>query len=750
MNLDNARKTFFLESRENLQRVEENLLSLEENAHDEEFINALFREVHTIKGSAGMFGFDDISEFAHIFENLLDSFRKHEIDFSQELIDVSLDSHDYLKEIINIAESGDTVSDEIRMQRDAIRSRIQSILQHPSTEETAADAVPSEAATKQQLNQANGPSDVDEDEDRGVRNRYWHISLRFEENSYTSGIDPFSFIQYLKSIGTLVNVVTITDSVPPLETYDPEKCYLGFEIDLDAPAGTTKQDLVNVFEFLTDDSHVVILPPHSAVDHYRSLIEATDDAVQLGELLVQSGTLTKNELRDALRLQDEKYTDSDSKKALLGEVIVREKMVEPDLMEAALAKQRENRTKEERTKRSIRVDAEKIDQLITLVGELVISGANIQQRTETTDDTELSEAVALMARLVDEIRDASMNIRMVPIGETFATFRRTVHDLSKQMNKDVAIEIYGGDTELDKTLVEKIGDPLMHLVRNAVDHGIEPQDERVVSGKDTTATITLNAYHESGSIVIEVTDDGRGLDREKILAKAIEHQLVEPNQSVSDRELWSVIMMPGFSTTEQVTGVSGRGVGMDVVKRNIESLRGIIDIESVAGKGTTFRIHLPLTLAIIDGFLVTVRGQHFVFPLDMVLECTDADEEKISYEGGHFFTLREEVLPFMNVGNLFFGEDDAAADGSSRENRRNKKRMVIVEYARKRAGLVVDELLGEFQTVIKPLGKLFHDLKWISGATILGSGDVALIIDVPRLIAYIREQSKTEKKRVLI
>ncbi|MEK7207107.1 MAG: chemotaxis protein CheA, partial [Pseudomonadota bacterium] len=302
-------------------------------------------------------------------------------------------------------------------------------------------------------------------------------------------------------------------------------------------------------------------------------------------------------------------------------------------------------------------------------------------------------------------------------------FRRTVHDLSRELNKEIELVIDGAETELDKTVIERIGDPLMHLVRNAMDHGIEPASRRGAAGKPEKGTVRLNAFHDSGSIVIEVSDDGAGLNREKILKRALERGLVTPDQALSDKEIHNLVFEPGFSTTENVTSLSGRGVGMDVVRRNVEALRGMAEIESQEGRGTTVRMRLPLTLAIIDGFLMGVGSASYVVPLDMVVECVELDEQHAA-RGRHYVDLRGEVLPFLRLREQFREEGQA----SRREN------VVVVQYAGRKAGLVVDKLMGEFQTVIRPLGKIFANLQGVSGTTILGSGEVALILDVPSLI----------------
>jgi two-component system chemotaxis sensor kinase CheA len=327
---------------------------------------------------------------------------------------------------------------------------------------------------------------------------------------------------------------------------------------------------------------------------------------------------------------------------------------------------------------------------------------------------------------------------MVQIGETFKRFNRVVRDVSKELGKDIELVVTGGETELDKTVVEKIGDPLTHLIRNSMDHGIESAEVRAANGKPAKGTLSLNAYHDSGSIVIEVGDDGGGLNKEKILRKAIERGIVAPGQTLSDREIYNLIFEAGFSTADQVSNLSGRGVGMDVVRRNIEALRGTVDLDSTPGEGTIVRIRLPLTLAIIDGFLVGVGESAYVVPLEMVLECVELTEaERQTLDNRAYVNLRGEVLPFIRLRNHF----DVEGKSGRREN------IVVVKYGDQKAGFVVDRLMGEFQTVIKPLGKMFSRLKGIGGSTILGTGEVALILDVPSLIqqASAREADKHEE-----
>ncbi|MDD5030902.1 MAG: chemotaxis protein CheA, partial [Rhodoferax sp.] len=448
---------------------------------------------------------------------------------------------------------------------------------------------------------------------------------------------------------------------------------------------------------------------------YISLISMQPgEPARLGDMLVRCGTLTPKELDMAL----DKQADTLAKP--IGTILVEQGSVRPEVVEAALTKQKLVKETAATESKSIRVDAEKLDSLINLVGELIIAGASVNLIAHRSKVIELTESTSKLATLVEEVRDSALQLRMVRIGATFNRFQRVVHDVSRDLGKDVALQIDGEDTELDKTVVEKIGDPLMHLVRNCMDHGIESADIRQQRGKPVQGLVKLNAFHDSGSIVITVEDDGGGLKKDRILAKAVERGLVEAGHHLSDADIYGLVFEPGFSTAEKVTNLSGRGVGLDVVKRNITALRGTVGITSTEGVGTQVSIRLPLTLAIIDGFLVGIDKAVYAIPLDMIEECV-----AYSAEPGHDYTnLRGEVLPFIRLRELF----SVPGKPAKGEN------IVVLKHAGQKAGLVVDTLLGEFQTVIKPLGQMFAQSRCISGSTILGSGDVALILDVPQLV----------------
>jgi two-component system chemotaxis sensor kinase CheA len=712
MNLDLALQTFIVESRELLEDMENALLAVEHAEIKTEMVNATFRAAHTIKGSAGMFGLDHIVAFTHVVESVLDQVRDGKVGIEDRLIVLLLSCCDFIGVIIDAVAAGQLDADADTEQRGA--PLLAQLRLYLSVNQAHAASMPLAALQTEQVQRIDGGGQNQHD-----FHDYWHISLRFGRDVLRNGMDPLSFLRYLCRLGTIAGIETLPDALPPADEMDPESCYLGFEIAFDSTAD--KATIDNVFEFVRDDCSIRILPPHSRISEYIRLIqELPEETARLGEILVLCGSVTAQEVDAALSAQLDERLGERLAAPPIGAILVDHGTVLPVVVEAALAKQKQVSELKAQESRSIRVDAGKLDHLINLVGELIIAGARTKLIAQRVHSAELQECASTLAGLVEEVRDSALQLRMVKIGATFNRFQRVVHDVAREIGKDIALIVNGEDTELDKTVVEKIADPLTHLVRNAIDHGIEAAAVRTARGKPAKGTVQLNAYHDSGSIVIEVRDDGGGLKRDKILAKAIERGLVEPGRSLSDREICNLIFEPGFSTADQITNLSGRGVGMDVVKRNIIALRGSVDISSEEGVGATVTVRLPLTLAIINGFLVGIGKSVFVIPLDMIEECVE-----FSAEPGHDYTnLRGQVLPFVRLRELF----DIPGLPTRRES------IVVVRYGGQKAGLVVDALLGESQAVIKPLGKMFHEVKCISGSTILGNGDVALILDVPALV----------------
>ena len=710
LDLDDALETFILESRELLESMETALLGIENTDDKTEMVNAIFRAAHTIKGSAGLFSLDHVVAFTHVVESVLDRVRAGKLALADKLVVLMLGCCDHVGALIEGVASGERKGNaELLADGEPLTQQLRAYLDAPKSEPTAAAA----AATTTRSVPTADTVHVERISGDTANADHWHISVRFGPDVLRNGMDPLSFIRYLGTIGRITAMVTDTHELPDADKMDPETCYLGFDIAFQTTAD--KATIEKTFEFVQDDCRLVILPPNSLISEYIKLIEQHQgSAARLGDMLVQCGTLTEQELALALSAQ----TDTPAKP--IGTILVEQGSVHPEVVEAALSKQKQVKEVGAAESKSIRVDADKLDQLINLVGELIIAGASVNLIAHRARVVELTEATSKLATLVEEVRDSALQLRMVRIGATFNRFQRVVHDVSRDLGKDVCLVINGEETELDKTVVEKIGDPLMHLVRNSMDHGIEDADVRAARGKPEQGTLKLNAFHDSGAIVITVEDDGGGLKREKILAKAIERGLVDAGHHLSDSEVYALIFEPGFSTAEKVTNLSGRGVGLDVVKRNITALRGTVGISSEEGVGTTVTVRLPLTLAIIDGFLVGVDKSVYAIPLDMIEECV-----AYSAEPGHDYTnLRGEVLPFIRIRELF----------SVRGKPAKGENIVVLKHAGQKAGLVVDTLLGEFQTVIKPLGQMFAQSKCISGSTILGSGEVALILDVPSLV----------------
>lgn len=718
---------FAQEAEQLLSDMENALLSLETDPGDNETINRLFRAMHTIKGSSGLFGFSPIVGFTHLAESVLDKVRNGEQQINEDLISVLLDCKDHTGRLIEhcLANPEEALPENLAATGETLIQRL--------TNGSAIDCqrFPQENSTLQ--SEGGGEISIDDS---------WLISLKFGLDAFRNGIDPLPFIQYLKTMGEIKEILTMAPAMPSGEAMDPENCYLHFNIAFNSDA--SKQAIEAVFEFAENDCEIHILPPNTKVDEYISLLDSkNEDEVQLlGEMLMRVGALTPKDVKRALALQTQTGLEPTGKNINrpLGEILVEQQVVQEPVVEQALKKQEQVKRKLATDANYIRIDAAKLGQLINLVGELVISNAALVTIIERHDLSEAEDVVATMTNLINSIRDTSLEIRMVQIGETFSRFRRVVRDVSNELGKQIELIISGGETELDKTVVEKINDPLTHLVRNALDHGIESPEQRLAAGKLAHGTVHLNAYHESGHIVIQIADDGAGLDCDKIVAKAVANGLIKQDHGLSQTEVFNLIFAAGLSTKEQATSLSGRGVGMDVVKKNIEAMHGTVSIDSELGQGTTMTIQLPLTLAIIDGFMVSAEQERFIIPLNMVAECVEM--EAMAEHDSHYINLRGQVLPYVRLRDYF----NCRPSGESTRH----ESMVVVKFGKHKAGLVVDRLHGELQTVIKPLGKIFEQLQGISGATVLGDGNVALILDVQSLIQqFIQNSPHTQTKHLM-
>jgi len=712
MSRDPALDTFLAEGAELLSAMESVLLRCEQGSADAETINELFRAAHTIKGSAGLFGLDAIVAFTHVVESVLDRARSESLPISAAAAAILLECTDHIAQLVEAVAAGEQGEDPALTKAGAkvLKRLAKETGYAPARKATKGQPVAAAAAKTESYS-------ADSDDQQRAAGETWHVSVRFGESVLKNGMDPLSFIRYLTTLGTIVGIVIVDDALPPLAQFDAENSYLGFEMAF--KTDTDKAKIEAAFEFVRDDCTLHVLPPHSPIADFAALFRNGKESIQrMAEFLGQCGSLTALEVQVCLSMQEG------------GDELASAQATEDTSSEAAAAakagKDEPRAPKEAKSpdNRSIRVDGDKLDKLIDWIGELIIAGAATGSIASQAGLPVLNESAQQLARIVGEIRDQALKLRMVQIGSTFSRFHRVVRDVARETGKDINLEIGGGETELDRTLVEGIADPLTHLVRNAIDHGIETPEVRQSRGKAATGTVKLNAYHDAGSVVIEVADDGGGLKRDRIVQKATERGLITAGQVLTDEQVFSLIFEPGFSTAEQVTNLSGRGVGMDVVKRNITALRGTVEVRSESGRGTRVCIRLPLTLAIIDGFQVGVGQSQFVIPLDLVEECVEMESAGGAAEGVGHITLHGSVLPLIHLHHMF----------DIRQKPGRRQSVVVVRGAGKRVGIVVDELLGELQAVIKPLSRLFSQLQGIGGSTILGTGKVALILDVPGLV----------------
>jgi len=631
------RQAFQEEARELLVELESALLELNDKRDDRELVGRAFRALHTIKGSGGMFGFDDIARFAHGLEAAFDRLRSGEIAATSSLINLALASGDQIKAMLDASAGSGAVD----------HSRSASILAE-LCELTGAQA--NEPCATQLSGGAPGAGD-------SGQARQWRIRFRPGEKVVLNGTNPLLLLQELRTLGPM-RVTVDTAAIPPLREMDPECCYLGWDLLLTTPAAPDA--IRDIFIFIEDECELSIEPV-------------------------------------AERIAATPQTEVPDRKAVTG----------PG------------------TASSIRVSAEKLDQLVNLVGELVTVQARLSEVASRRDDADILDISEAVDRLTAALRENSMSIRMLPLKSTFERFRRLVHDLGIELRKEVELTIEGADTELDKTVIDQLNDPLVHLIRNAMDHGIEAPEARRAAGKRATARIHLSAQHSGAHVLIRVSDDGRGVDVDRVRVRAIEQGLIGADARLSEQEILLLILAPGFSTARAVTDVSGRGVGMDVVRRSMEGLRGAVEIASKPGEGMTVTLRLPLTLAIIDGLLVRVGQSHFVLPLANSLECVELTRQDIrDAHGKHLANVRGEIIPYIRLREYF--QIDA--------ERPEREQIMLVETEHGQYGFVVDQVLGDHQTVIKNLGRLYRNVQVVSGATILGNGSVALILDPHRLV----------------
>ncbi len=684
--MDSHRQTYIEEARELLTELEESLLELEQRPDDREQIARVFRAMHTIKGSGAMFGFDDVARFTHEVETVFDRVRSGDIPVSRVLIDLTLKARDCIRAMID--DASDKWDEEAK-------SGLIASFAHLSL----APAKPEEASP-QNTSSAHGLPEP----------AHYRIRFKPSPEMFLSGANPLLLLNELREMGDCT-IVAQLEGIPSLADINSELCYTYWDIML-----TTDKDAAavrDVFIFVEDTSEL-------AIEEIGGAGSSDDERghKKLGEILLERGDIRDEDLNMVL-----------AQKRPIGEMLVDAGLVSQDRVRSALLEQDHLKGVKKKLTRdevlsSVRVPAEKLDRLVDLVGELVTVQARLTRKSALQKDAELMLIAEEVERLTEELRGDTMSIRMLPIGTTFGRFKRLVRDLSRELGKEVDLVTEGAETELDKTVIERLSDPLVHLIRNCIDHGIESPAQRLSRGKPEKGVIHLSAAHAGASVLITIRDDGSGLSAETIRAKAVEKGLIPVDALLTERELFSLIFIPGFSTASKITGVSGRGVGMDVVKRTIDGLRGSIEVESRPNVGTAITLRLPLTLAIIDGLLVNVKEDCFVIPLSAVEECIELTrEEAVRTEARRLVNLRGQPVPYVRLRESFGLSGALPAI----------EQVVIVEADGHRLGFAVDQVVGQHQTVIKGLSRVYGDVDGLSGATIMGDGTVALILDVAKL-----------------
>ena len=682
--------TFREEATELLIVLESALLELEEQPDDVESVDQAFRAMHTIKGSGAMFGFDRLSAFTHHLENAFDLVRSGELAVTKSLINIALGSGDHIRHLLDDMNP----SPGVEAEGDALLEKLSGLL--PGHEESPEN----DAHQQQQVEPNEAETDTT-----------WRIRITPTGDTLANGMDPLPVLREISALGSC-HITTLHEGLPSLSELDPEACLLSWDIIL--TTGQQKNAIDDVFIFVMDDWEISI----EEIDQDGRWIDPQEEKT-VGEILVERGDVTPQEVEQAL-----------SQKKRTGEILAEEVKVPPEKIKAALAEQQvvrkaHHKRKSKESVANVKVPADKLDSLMDLVGELVIAQARLNESAGKLVDTDLTSVAEEIERLTTELRDNTLGLRMLPIGTTFARFRRLVRDLANDLGKEIELVTEGAETELDKTVIDSLGDPLVHLIRNSIDHGIELPEEREAVGKPRKGTVHLSAVHSESHVVIKINDDGAGLDAVAIRAKAIERGVLSEDSEATDQELYNLIFDAGFSTAKTVSNVSGRGVGMDVVKRSIESLRGKVSIDSERGVGSTVTVELPLTLAIIEGLLVRVADERFVLPLSLVEECIElTSEQGQQRNGGQLIEVRGELVPYLHLRDWF----------GLQGNNPLIEQIVVTRMGDTRFGFTVDEVIGQHQTVIKGLGKLYEGVKGLSGATILGDGTVALILDAPKLV----------------
>nr|CAD6604099.1 chemotaxis protein CheA [Rhizobium sp. TCK] len=735
MDMNEIKEIFFQECEEQLAELESGLLKLNDGDRDPETVNAVFRAVHSIKGGAGAFGLDDLVAFAHVFETTLDCVRSNRLEPTQDVLKVMLKSADVLADLTNAARDGGYV-DETRSR--ALVKELEALAngevpapaaKAPEPATSAATPAPTDDSGFQPI-----PFSFDSFDDGEAVNdsRAYEISFRPRRELYTKGNEAALLLRDLSRIGEM-SINCDADGLPALDKMDPEEAYFSWTIQLKTEK--SEDDIRTVFEFAEWDCDLEIREAaDSAPEEELPMIPVPFDLSALDE--TDTAAETTSSANAAVEAVAAAETASSVSKMAAAAARVEKKEASATAASTAAA---QNAAAAAAAGQTIRVDLDRVDRLINLVGELVINQAMLSQsviENDTTGTSSINMGLEELQQLTREIQDSVMAIRAQPVKPVFQRMSRIVREVADMVGKSIRLVTEGENTEVDKTVIDKLAEPLTHMIRNAVDHGIETPEKREAAGKDPEGTIKLTAKHRSGRIVIELVDDGAGINRERVRQKAIDNDLIAADANLTDEEIDNLIFAPGFSTADKISDISGRGVGMDVVKRSIQALGGRISISSRPGHGSTFTMSLPLTLAVLDGMVVTVAGQTLVVPLTAIVETLQPEASSIHSFGANqrLISIRDSFCPLVDVGRIlnFRATQANPVEGVA---------LLVESEGGGQRALMVDAIQGQRQVVIKSLEANYTHVPGIAAATILGDGRVALILDVDAVVAASRGQS---------
>ncbi len=737
---------FIEEVEDIISRLEVDLIDLEKNKHNQDLINKVFRSFHTIKGSGGLVGFNDLSNYTHHIEALLEKIRNGQEEVTPPSMEKFLTAVDKTKGYINLIKKGEVPSpsffaDNKGDNTKGSQKETQPAKKSITKKKKVSDSVQEEETKSQKAEQKEEkilvqnfkePLEETQQEKSSFTKEephfFYKVSLNFQEDFFKTGNNPLLLLKEMDSLGVLDWVALNSSFLPSFKDMDFALFYLKWDILY--KTNLSQEGVEDIFLFVMDNNQVQIKVLEE--EEYQELLQDYYDKSEnenLGTIELQDGKISNQELEAALNKNEE-----------LGELLLKSGYIDQSVLDRALAK-RSGTPRNQKERSFIRVNTDKLDMLLNLVSELIISHSRIysivHRLSVHSDNTmEINNVITGLENLTRDIQEQVMSIRMIPLGPTFVQFNRLVRDLAQKQNKKIDFQILGSETELDKNMIEKISDPLKHMVRNAIDHGLETSEKRKQRGKPEEGHLFLEAYYKEGNVVIEIRDDGNGIDKTKVLAKALEKGLVGDDENLTEQQIFQLIFAPGFSTAQEVSDISGRGVGMDVVRQNIDNLRGKIEIFSTTGKGTTFRILLPLTMAIIDGMLVCVSQSYYVVPLLSIVESFKPEKDLISSVEGNVEVIeyRDEYIPLIRLSEALYQ--------SKHKKPLTDSILVIVESNGKKYGFQADELIGQQQIVVKSLDTNYQNVGGLSGATILGDGKVALILDIEGIVKNVMQQKE--------